>query len=78
MHSSVAFLIAALAANCVAAPQGTKTVTVKGVKAVLSTTKPGVAVKADAADFQCPDGTSLVRHSPVRPRLTHADLRHHD
>ena len=62
MRSSVAFLAVALAAGAAAAPQDAKTVTVNGVEAVLSTTKPGVDAKA-MASFQCPSGSSLVRQS---------------
>ena len=75
MRSSVAIVAAALAAGAAAAPQDAKTVTVNGVEAVMSTTKPGAQAMAS---FQCPSGTALVRPR-VRPTsLTRVDLRHRD
>ena len=75
MRSSIAFLAVALAAGAAAAPQDAKTVTVNGVEAVMSTTKPGAQAMAS---FQCPSGTALVRPR-VRPTsLTRVDLRHRD
>ena len=81
MRSSVAFLVAALASAAFAAPlpsQSPMTVTLKnGIKAQLSTGKPA-NIKAAVGDFQCPDGTALVRSSAAPSTLTWTDLRHSD
>ena len=67
MRSSAAFLVAALASVAFAAPQGVKPVTLKsGLKAYLSVGKPA-NVKAAVGDFQCPDGSALVRLTRLWP-----------